>query len=331
MAQSNKYDFIADALLERIAAGEITGRLPSVRALSAHYQVSSRTLAKALKRLAEAGYVLPGPHGTLLNPERRPRPRTGRVVLLTQEPGMAVSQFDDFRELAERSSVKLSVCALNDFAEPYADGYIFWGCAYDRKVVERMVRDGVPAVSVNALADNALLSYVDLSYREAFFQALNRLIGKGVRRVAFFHPMSSSSMGLANWKVLYREFVAECRDFQLKQPELDAYLPTHCNNALEFVDHLLRQKRQVEVIMQLNWHAELYDALLARGLRPGRDVRLMSLPIGVRQIRQWYAAAWELLLERRRDPYAPPRQGLIPVGSRFVPCDSLEDYLEIQK
>ena len=315
----NKYDDITDSLLERIARGEFASRLPGFRQLAAEYQVSKRTLGKAMLRLKEAGYILPGPRGTRPNPERRPRARTHRIVLLAETSGgtsgKTLVRF--LKELAEAAGNTFCCESPDSVTTPLADGYIFYGSVFDPELTERFRREGVAFVSVNMLPDDCPISWVDLTSRNAIFACLNRMIARNKKRIAFYHPLGSSTASLGNWQMVYRDFAAERREFLLKDSGLDIFIPRHSNDGAEFVDFLLKQEKFPQVIMQINWHDELHQALLARGLVPGRDVMMLCLEVGEKDNRNWAETTWQLLVRRMRDPYAPPRHIRVPLENSF--------------
>lgn len=315
----NKYDGIIDSLLERTARGEFAYRLPDFRSLAAEYHVSKRTLGKAMARLKEAGYVLPGPRGTLLNPSRRPRPRLRRVVLLTETPdsvsGKILVRF--LKEMAEAAGNTFCCESPDCITTPFADGYIFYGSVFDPELTERFRQEGVAFVSVNMLPEDCPTSWVDLSSRNAIFACLNRMIALNKKRIAFYHPLGNSNASLGNWKMVYQDFAAERRDFLLKDSGLDIFIPSHSNDGAEFVDFLLKQEKFPQVIMQINRHDELQQALLARNLVPGKDVMMLCLEVSEKDQRNWAETTYLLLTRRMRNPYAPPQHIRVPMVNRF--------------
>lgn len=317
--RSNKYDAIADSLLERIARGEFASRLPDFRRLAAEYRVSKRTLGKATARLKEAGYILPGPRGTRPNPERRPRARTHRIVLLSENSvgpsGMGLAHA--LEGLARAAGNAFSRETPGNITTPLADGYIFYGNVFEPELAERFRREGVAFVSVNMLPDDCPISWVDLTTRNAVFSCLNRMIALKKKRIAFYHPLGSTAASLGNWQMVYQDFAAERKEFLLKDSGLDIFIPRHSNDGTEFVDFLLKQEKFPQVIMQINWHDELYHALLARGLAPGKDFMMLCLRVSREDCRNWAEATWRLLTRRMRNPYAPPEHIRVPVVNSF--------------
>ena len=327
--QSDKYNLIADDLEQRIANGEFTHRLPPTRQLVQEYQVSKRTFDKAMKRLKAAGFIQPGARGTLLNPERRPRKRLNVAAIVFENSSFITDKSNSLlaalQQAAEECNYKLQTIVLEEVKNVQADGFIFFGC-YDHKLAEYLYKNGIAAVSFNMQADNSPLSYADLSYSDALIRSINRLISNGITRIAFYHPMSQSLESFANWKKIYAEFVQERQAFMLKLPELDFFIPRRGNSGLEFVDFLRRQKNFPQVILQLNWHMELFEALQFRNIVPGKDCRLMTLLISQQIACSWAEAVWQLLLERMRNAYAPPVQKRMPVKGEFFDCSSLSDF-----
>ena len=329
--QQNKYNLIADDLEQRIANGEFTHRLPPTRQLAQEYQVSKRTFDKAAKRLKTAGFILPGARGTLINKERLPRKRLNVIALVFEKTSntsvKSGNLITTLQQLTAACNYTLQMITLDKVKNFPADGFIFFGC-YDHKLAEYLHKNGIAAVSFNMQADNSPMSYVDLSYSDALIRSINRLTSRGFNRIAFYHPLSKSSEGIANWKKLYTEFVLERKAFMLKLPELDFFVPHSYNNGQEFVDFLCRQKAFPQVILQLNWHSELYEALTARHIIPGQDCRLMSLFITREITQHWADSAWELLVKRIHNAYAKTDKWLLPLKGEFVECNFYEDYLK---
>lgn len=325
----DKYNLIADHLEQRIANGEFEHRLPPCRQLVLEYSVSKRTLGKALKRIKTAGFILPGARGTYLNPERRPRKRVNTIAVICEKKVIKNQNCEYslqlMRDLAESAGFNLQTLESSEAENFPADGFIFFDY-YNYKLAERLYRNGFAAVSLNSQASNSPLSYVDLSYSEALIRAINALIRKGITRIAFYHPMSNSADSFANWKKLYTEFIQERRAFMLNLPELDFFIPHFSNNGLDFIDFLRRQKTFPQVILQLNWHSELESALLDRNIIPGTDCTLMSLLINKPIIERWVKSAWELLIERMRNAYAPPIYKNLPVENDFFTCNDFNDF-----
>ena len=329
--QPDKYNSIADHLEQRIVNGEFTHRLPPSRQLTSEYAVSKRTFDKAMKRLKEAGFILPGARGTLLNPDRRPRKRSFVIAAVCDKTFSAVASsnylLNILQQKAAAAGFAMQTITISEVKDFQADGFVFFGC-YDHQLTEELHQKGIAAVSLNMQADDSFLSYTDLSYSDALIRSINALTSRGVNRIAFYHPLSKSSEGIANWKKLYTEFVSERKAFMLKLPELDFFVPHSYNNGQEFVDFLCRQKAFPQVILQLNWHSELYEALTARNIIPGQDCRLMSLFITREITQRWADSAWELLVKRIHNAYAEPDKWLLPLKGEFVECNFYEDYLK---
>lgn len=330
--QPDKYNFIADDLEQRIANGEFTYRLPPTRQLVQEYQVSKRTFDKAAKRLKTAGFILPGARGTLINQERLPRKRLNVIAIVFEKTSIGIAKSGNLittlQQLTAACNYTLQMITLDEVKKISADGFIFFGC-YDHKLAEYLYKNGIAAVSFNMQADNSPMSYVDLSYSYALIRSINRLIGKGITRIAFYHPMSQSPESFANWKKLYAEFIQERQAFMLKLPELDFFIPHRGNSGLEFVDFLRRQKNFPQVILQLNWHSELFEALQERNIVPGKECHLMSLVISKKISQNWTTAVWNLLQERMHNAYAPPTHKRLPVKGEFIECTCLDEFSAI--
>jgi DNA-binding LacI/PurR family transcriptional regulator len=330
--QQNKYNLIADDLEQRIANGEFTHRLPPTRQLAQEYQVSKRTFDKAAKRLKTAGFILPGARGTLINQEHLPRKRLNVIALVFEKTSNTSAKSGNLittlQQLTAACNYTLQMITLDKVKNFPADGFIFFGC-YDHKLAEYLHKNGIAAVSFNMQADNSPMSYVDLSYSDALIRSINRLTGKGITRIAFYHPMSQSPESFANWKKLYAEFIQERQAFMLKLPELDFFIPHRGNSGLEFVDFLRRQKNFPQVILQLNWHSELFEALQERNIVPGKECSLMSLVICKKIMQNWTTAVWNLLQERMHNAYAPPTHKRLPVKGEFIECTSLDELSAI--
>ncbi len=313
-----KYHDIVEDLKHRIAIGRYDDGFPSVRALSMEYQVSSRTVGKAFRILRQLGAIRTRRSGTRINLAHQPRTRTRIVVLLSSASLMRLSA-DRFSG-ALLQQVKAAGCTPLALSPPgpesesrrkflddnSVDGYIFLGM-FDRELAREMQRRGIPFIGANRMPGSYRLNWVDWDHRAEFNATVAHLVAAGYRRLALFHYLFPGM--LEHWRLIYNDFLAESREFQLRNPDLELFVPEHLWDCDEFIDFQLRQSHLPQVVIRIGETVDdLVCAMERRGLRPGRDWRILLARFAAGSDEIWANTLWNLFLRVLRNPFAPPRQ-----------------------
>ena len=326
MSNCKYHDIVLD-LEARIAAGRRGARLPSLRALSAEYRVSTRTVGKAFAILRRSGRIRTGNHGTKI---AAPRPVVSglRTILLLQVAPLAASPGDAPCEGRPIGGLAKQLCSriakpgcrpvtlwapspgspeYRHFGEdPALAGCIFLG-TFDPVLANRLLRRGIPVVSANRLPDKAGFSWADWNHKEQFVAIVEHLVALGYRRLAYFHYLISPHLR-EHWQLIQRDFIAAGREFQLRNADLELFVPEHEWDCEEFMDFHLRQPRLPEVVIRVGDDLDdLLEAMRKRGVRPGRDLRVLLAKFAPGSTAVWAAAVMRLLERHIRNPFAAPR------------------------
>ncbi len=194
---------IADSLRERIEANEIprNKRMPSQRKLAKAFNVSKRTIERALEILCEEGYCRRRSRGQLvaaigdsgINLERHLVLEVLSDPLINLMKGKVFNQFQRGIEqgLAEQYAPLMMVHDgyLRGHLPPRlidqgARGAILYG-RFQLKILERYARLPMPVVLCDLPARGHSLGSLTVDNEVAAFDATRRLIQLGHRRIAF--------------------------------------------------------------------------------------------------------------------------------------------------
>src|SRR5256885_6259258 len=180
MSPDTKIDSIADAVRQRILAGEYgtSGRLPSLRLLSEEYGTTHETMNKVVQLLqAEGLLVSQGRAGVFVNKTRTRIPGiTARFDLYLQEQGLVPEETN-----VEEPAI---VAAPADVAKVF-------GIDEGAPVVHRMRRQGTTATPYRLaenfypvdLAGGSILERMRQDARLDVLQAIKEAHGKVIKRV----------------------------------------------------------------------------------------------------------------------------------------------------
>lgn len=195
--QQTKHTLLSDLIEENIRKSIYQHKLPPVRTMAAEFNVSSRTLNKALKPLIEKGLIIQnGPMGTLINngSSCRRNTRTIGVFCNMKNP----HPHTDFM-LKE-----LQTQILNDNYNPlfmnvpdaelfnnekfwelnWVDGYIFAYNSINKSTAGILNKHGVPFVAANRVPPEWASSWVDFDNESALQNIVKQLMAAGHKTIA---------------------------------------------------------------------------------------------------------------------------------------------------
>ena len=201
-----KHEEICQILAGEIAQKMYPDRFPSVRDLASRFQVSTRTMTKALKPLIKQGLIIPdGPRGCHIAPQDLQRPRSG-IVGIFAAIGKIVPREDPLigplLELIERDNCtplltdvpRTEVIRDLDFwRSNYLDGYIFVYSSFNQKLANFLRSEGIAFVAANRLPESFNAPWADFDHYQAFCKLYDHLRKNGSRRIALLDKPSFSN------------------------------------------------------------------------------------------------------------------------------------------
>ena len=201
-----KHEEICQILAGEIAEKIYPDRFPPVRDLASRFQVSTRTMTKALKPLIKQGLIIPdGPRGCRIAPQDLQRPRSG-IVGIFAAIGKIVPREDPLigplLELIEQDNCtplltdvpRTEVIRDLDFwRSNYLDGYIFVYSSFNQKLANFLRSEGIAFVAANRLPESFNAPWADFDHYQAFCKLYNHLRKNGSRRIALLDKPSFSN------------------------------------------------------------------------------------------------------------------------------------------
>ena len=201
-----KHEEICQILAGEIAQKIYPDRFPPVRDLASRFQVSTRTMTKALKPLIKQGLIIPdGPRGCRIAPQDLQRPRSG-IVGIFAAIGKIVPREDPLigplLELIERDNCtplltdvpRTEVIRDLDFwRSNYLDGYIFVYSSFNQKLANFLRSEGIAFVAANRLPESFNAPWADFDHYQAFCKLYDHLRKNGSRRIALLDKPSFSN------------------------------------------------------------------------------------------------------------------------------------------
>ena len=197
--------------ISRILAGEIaqknyTDRFPTVRDLSLRFQVSTRTMTKALKPLIRQGLIIPdGPRGCRVAPQDQQRPRSGIVGIFAGigkivpmedpliGPLLNLVKRDNCTPLLTDVPQTEMIRDPNFWRSSYLDGYIFVYSSFNQQLANFLKSEGIAFAAANRLPDNYGAPWADFDHFQAFCKLYNHLRKSGSKRIALLDKPSFSN------------------------------------------------------------------------------------------------------------------------------------------
>jgi len=314
-----KFYEIAEELKKRIIAEDYLRRLPATRVLSKEFNVSSRTIGKALQVLKLANWVVSDRGGVKI--VRARHPELSRNVALvgrsTEAPsGNSLSAYlKNFAEQNGDSFIMIKVPepgsdAYKSFGiNPPLAGVVFTG-TYTPELAKKLHKHGIPFVSANRLPESENASWADWDHTAEFTKAVEFLVAKGYRRLAFFQYMYPNL--LEHWWLIQQDFDRVAREFQLRHPDLSVFVREHGWDCAAFVDFWLNQPALPEVVVRIGREADdLCEELQKHKLVPGRDLKILLSKFSDDANFAWAQAVWKLLERSRKNPLAAPKYKML--------------------
>ena len=305
--------------ISRLLAGEIekqlyADRFPPVRELSARFQVSTRTMTKALKPLIKQGLIIPeGPRGCRVVPQNQQRQRTGFVGIFSNI-GKIVPMDDPLigplLELVRRDNCTplLTDVARSEmirdkefWRSSYLDGYIFVYSSFDLQLANLLKCEGIPFVAANRLPENYGAPWADFDHYPALCELYKQLQQNGSRRIALLdRPSFSNSIAYSSsiWQKI--------QDHWQVPPEFRCGTFGNPESNEDYADTLFRQLQNVGA------NGSMPDTVVVRSNRAGDMLKAIvkekSLPVKVVMLSRDYCrppygalaeAVWELFKKVR--------------------------------
>ena len=201
-----KHEEISRILAEEIAGKIYPDRFPPVRELALRFQVSTRTMTKALKPLIKQGLIIPdGPRGCRVAPVKQQRIRTG-IVGIFAGIGKIVPMEDPLigplLELVKRDNCtplltdvpQTEVIRDPDFwRSGYLDGYIFVYSSFNLQLANLLKSEGIAFVAANRLPENYGAHWADFDHYPALRDLFGELRKNGSRKIALLDKPSFSN------------------------------------------------------------------------------------------------------------------------------------------
>ncbi len=316
---SSKHEAITEELRTRIATGDYAAGFPSVRSLANDYGVSSRTIGKCFKTLAATQAIITGPGGTMVNQQRRARGKTNVVGVVSCNPGylqqmpplwqrlLELMRRDGYSPMVMNSPDEQLASNRKFWIDNPVDGYIFIFGSFNHNFVQQLRDDGIPFVVANRMPGRFGVNSVDWDHRRDFAAVVEKLVAAGYRRIAFFHYLYHGMD--EHHRLIMDDFIAEKHEFQLRDPELDSFVPENPFDPAEYADFLVSLKEFPEVILKIGEHGyDLVEALEKHGKIAGRDYRLLLGQLDKSNSDAKIAdSLWKRFRFIARQPYAKPR------------------------
>jgi len=197
--QISKHTEITKQIEKSILDSEYGEMLPTVRLLSDRFQVSTRTMSKALKPLVTKGLIIPdGTRGCLINRQRHIRPHTGIIGIFYHSDNDRLdfenaTLLTPLKNAIEKDGYKPLFMNIqhnvNDFGDinfwksNWVDGYIFIYSAINKKLACSLKKHDVPFVVANSLPLECGVNWVEFDSAGAIRKIVANLYAKGYRRI----------------------------------------------------------------------------------------------------------------------------------------------------
>lgn len=200
-----KHDEISAILRKNIKRNIYTKKLPSVRQLAEDFEVSTSTINKALKTLANSGLIVSdGPRGIYINDNDSVRAKTSIVAIFTGG-GSPDPQSDPLlrrlsSQIEQSGHVPLFLTAsshkaLNDpfWSSNYVDGYIFVYSSFDSDFARKLQEAKVPFVLGNRFTLNKSFFWADFDLEGTMRKVLDILLK--IKRTDIIYANHESGSG----------------------------------------------------------------------------------------------------------------------------------------
>lgn len=231
-----KYKEIIHLIEKNIRTQVYSDRLPTLRALSAEFGVSSRTMHRALKSLFTRGLIVPdSTRGYIVSRGNNIRPKTGiagifcniEEVDLKTDPLLKrlkeIILADGFTPFFSNVPDAKQFSDINFWKSFWVDGCIFAYSTFDRQLASGLKLAGIPFLAANRVPDEYGANWVDFDAFGAIHDVVVWLYKHGYRRIALDNPVHLVAYGehiRARWTELLGKY-------GIFRPE---YLKmTHCN------------------------------------------------------------------------------------------------------
>lgn len=287
-----KHQDLSLEIERKIFHGEYSGKMPGIRELSIAYEVSTRTMSKALRALMDKGLIYAdGPKGTFTsNYASRKRPRHWVIgvcglnslvdskspELLTVEDIARKNNcetiiLNNVEQIIEKKPLLLSEFSL--------DGLIFSRSLLNPEAARLLKSSGIPFISCNRTVGIPGVNWVDYNNEKAMATLLKQLVAKGYARIAYISPFNPSYSYTERIHNVYKEILAEAhiynasyfyvkkslKDLGVKSSDLNQY-------ACQAAHYLLKLPVSPDLII---CHNDMMDGL-HKGLGRSKGIKLVA-------------------------------------------------------
>lgn len=201
-----KHEEISRLLADEITRKLYTDRFPPVRELAARFEVSTRTMTKALKPLIKQGLIIPeGPRGCRVATHKIKRSKTNLVgifagigkIVPAEDPLLAplldLVKSDNCTPLLT-DVPQTDMIRDNEFwRSSYLDGYIFVYSSFNLQLANLLKSEGIPFVAANRLPENYEAPWADFDHYPALCELYQNLRNSGSCRIALLDKPSFSN------------------------------------------------------------------------------------------------------------------------------------------
>jgi DNA-binding LacI/PurR family transcriptional regulator len=173
-------------------------KLPSVRQLSAQFDVSTRTINKAIKTLTSMGLVVPaGTRGVFINQQTHIRPKTGNVMVFCNRETSELEHdilLDELKRVIQEDGacpLFMNTPQMEIFKDEtfwksgWVDGYIFIYSSFDRQFAHQLKRNHIPFVVANMVPDEFGVNWIDFDNDATHRKIMGSLVEKGFQRIGY--------------------------------------------------------------------------------------------------------------------------------------------------
>ncbi len=203
-----KYKELTQLIEDNIKTRVYADRLPTLRALSAEFEVSSRTMHRALRSLSTRGLIVPdSTRGYMVNRGENIRPKTGiagifcnieEVDLKTDLLLKRLKEIilaDGFTPFFSNVPDARQFSDINFWKSFWVDGCIFAYSTFDRQLASGLKLAGIPFLAANRVPDEYGANWVDFDAFGAIHNVVTWLYNHGYRRIALDNPIHLPTYG----------------------------------------------------------------------------------------------------------------------------------------
>jgi hypothetical protein len=222
-----KYKTISSTIENSIKSNVYGEKLPPVRTLAAEFEVSTRTINKALKELVTKGLIIPrGPKGIIIPSLDVIRPRTNIVSIFCNTSALHPNsdpmlkelklkiEDDGYKPIFMNAPDPTAFDDENFWSSNWVDGYIFAYSTINKELAYKLHNKNVPFVVANRLPSECGAHWVEFNLKQTLKNLIEILIAKGRTRIMFAYSRvklpSYLDFIMNIWREIVNEYSDEC-------------------------------------------------------------------------------------------------------------------------